>query len=91
MGLEPEILTTLVARSAQDKKAHDIIILDLKELSAITDYFVICHGTSDRQVVAIAEAIEERLSKNLRLEPGAVMIVRRLDVSHDRSTHTRRL
>jgi ribosome-associated protein len=63
LGLEPEILTALVARSAQDKKAHDIIILDLKELSAITDYFVICSGESELHVRAIAGQIIEDLEK----------------------------
>jgi ribosome-associated protein len=58
--------------AARDKKAEDLVVLNLRGLSDITDYFIICHGTSDRQVVAIAEAIEERLSKNLRLEPGHI-------------------
>jgi len=63
LGLDPEILTTLVARSAQDKKAHDIVILNLKELSAITDYFVICSGESDLHVRAIASQIIEDLEE----------------------------
>ena len=48
------------------------MVLDLRGLSDFTDYFVICHGSSDRQVLAIAEAIEERLSGDLRLKPGHV-------------------
>ena len=48
------------------------MLLDLRGLSDFTDYFLICHGTSDRQVVAIAEAVEERLSRDLHLEPGHV-------------------
>lgn len=52
------------ANAALDRKAKDLIILKVKELSSFTDYFVICSGTSDRQVKAIAEHIEERLKKS---------------------------
>jgi ribosome-associated protein len=47
-------------------------VLDLRGLSDVTDYFVICHGSSDRQVLAIAEAIEERLLECNRVRPGHV-------------------
>lgn len=47
------------ARAAFDKKAKDIIILDLKGLTTIADYFVICSGESTTQVKAITEKIEE--------------------------------
>lgn len=48
------------------------MVLDLRGLSDITDYFVICHGTSERQTVAIADSIEERLSRVHALRPGHV-------------------
>ena len=38
-------------------------MLDLRGLSDVTDFFVICHGTSDRQVLAITDSIEERLAQ----------------------------
>ena len=41
-------------------------------MSDVTDYFVICHGGSNRQVLAIAQAVEERLSGELHLEPDHV-------------------
>ncbi len=47
----------LCARSAIDKKGENVKILDLSELSGFTDYFLICSGTSDRQVQAIGESI----------------------------------
>jgi ribosome silencing factor RsfS/YbeB/iojap len=47
----------LCAQSAIDKKAENVKILDLSELSGFTDYFLICSGTSDRQVQAIGESI----------------------------------
>ena len=41
-------------------------MLDLRGLSDVTDFFVICHGSSDRQVLAIAQGIEEGLVRNLK-------------------------
>jgi len=52
-----------VARAALDKKAKDVIVLDLQGLSTITDYFVICSGESTTQVKAIEEQIEDALKK----------------------------
>jgi len=49
------------ARAAADKLAHDVLILQVRDLIAITDHFVIASGSTDRQVKAIGEAIEERL------------------------------
>jgi len=46
-----------------DKKAKDVIILELKDLSIIADYFLICSGESTTQVKAIADAIGEKFSK----------------------------
>jgi ribosome-associated protein len=44
-----------------DKKGLDLVVLDLKGICTFTDYFVICSGTSVRQVQAISDAVEERL------------------------------
>lgn len=51
------------ANAALDRKAKDLIILKVRELSSFTDFFIICSGTSDRQVKAIAEHITEKLKK----------------------------
>jgi ribosome-associated protein len=53
----------LSAIAAKEKKASDILILELKGLTSIADYFLICSGITARQVKAVAEAVEERLSK----------------------------
>jgi ribosome-associated protein len=58
--------------AAQDKQAQDVVVLDLRGLSDVTDYFVICHASSGRQVVAIAGAIEERLDRELGCRPSHV-------------------
>ena len=47
------------ARAAADKQAVDVTILDVSNLIVITDYFVICSGTSDRQVKTLAEEVEK--------------------------------
>jgi ribosome-associated protein len=51
--------TRLVVEAALDVKAEDVVALDLRELSSVADAFVVCTGRSDRQVRAIAEAIEK--------------------------------
>lgn len=52
------------ANAALDKKARDLVILRVKEISSFTDYFIICSGNSDRQVQAISESVEGVLKKN---------------------------
>jgi len=56
-------IAELAARSAIERKALDVVVLDLRGLSSITDYFVICSGTSDTHVEGIAENIEEKLDE----------------------------
>ncbi|MBI4495836.1 MAG: ribosome silencing factor [Deltaproteobacteria bacterium] len=55
--------TILCAQAALDHKAIDLAILEVKNLSSFTDYFIICSGNSDRQVQAIASHIEEKLGR----------------------------
>ena len=52
----------LAVRAAEDKKAEDITVLDLRKAAGFTDHFVICSGTNARQVRAIADAIVEALA-----------------------------
>ena len=60
-GLQKALLCT---RAALDKKAIDLAVVDVGELSSIGDYLLICTGRSDRQVQSIAQAIEEELKAN---------------------------
>ncbi len=60
-GLSKEL--TLGIAAALDKKASDVIVLDLRKGSAFTDFFVICTGANVRQVHAIADAVQEALGK----------------------------
>jgi len=56
-------LVLICAGAALERKAGNLVILKVRELSSFTDYFVICSGTSDRQVRSIADHVEERLKK----------------------------
>lgn len=68
--MNPEPKTTLLdtalrvreaVTAADDRKAIDLKVLQLEKISDFTDYFILCSGTSERQVQAIADAIDERL------------------------------
>jgi ribosome-associated protein len=51
--------TLLLTRFALEKKAYDLIVLDVRGLTSIADYFIVCSGRSDRQVQSIAQGLEE--------------------------------
>jgi ribosome-associated protein len=53
----------LLTRFALDKKACDLVVLDVHEHTSIADYFVLCSGRSDRQVQSIAQGIEENAAE----------------------------
>ncbi|MDG5786516.1 ribosome silencing factor [Evansella sp. AB-P1] len=53
-------LLDLAVRAADDKNAANIIVLNMAGVSLISDYFVICHGNSEKQVEAIAREIKDR-------------------------------
>lgn len=68
--LTTEQLRDLVVKGMQEKKAQDIVVMDLRQVkNAITDYFVICSGGSDTQIDAIAGSIEEEILKVSRVFP----------------------
>ena len=53
----------IAARAAGEKKATEIVALDLREVASFTEYFVICTGANTRQVQAISNFVEEELRK----------------------------
>jgi ribosome-associated protein len=65
-------LARLAVDAAADKKAEDILLLDLRDLSMVADYFVICSGSNDRQLRAIAGGIEDRLRDEQKARPHHV-------------------
>jgi ribosome-associated protein len=60
-GPAPLDLARRIVELAEDKKAADIVLLDLGELTTLADAFVICSGGSERQIAAIADGIAEKL------------------------------
>ncbi len=70
--MTPEDLTLAVAEHASDAKAEAIVALDLRELSTVADYFLICSGRSDRQVRAIHERIQLGVKRAHALAPTRV-------------------
>jgi len=63
MATDSKTKSLLCLKAAVEKKAQDPVLLELKGISSITDYFLLCSGRSDRQVQAIAQGIEEALKK----------------------------
>ena len=65
-----EDLTNVVVQGMQEKKAHDIVVLDLRHVpNSIADFFVVCSGKSDTQVSSISDAVEEYVHKNENQNP----------------------
>lgn len=65
-----EMLSDVIVKGMQEKKASDIVILDLRKLNnAIADFFVICSGNSDKQLDAIADSVDEEVYKALKENP----------------------
>ena len=62
--IETEDAVTIAANAATDKKATDMVVLDLRKAASFTEYFLICTGASTRQVQAISNAVEEALLKS---------------------------
>lgn len=58
-----QLLETSV-KAADDKRAEDIVVLNMQGISLISDYFIICHGNSDKQVQAIAREMKEKAMEN---------------------------
>ncbi len=48
----------------EEKKGENILLLDIREVSVIADYFVICSGTSDRMIKALADAVVEKVRED---------------------------
>jgi len=66
--LDASTLARLVVAAAADKKSENIVLLDLRKLSSVTDYFVICSGAVDRQLEAIADNILDVVKSKHKIE-----------------------
>src|ERR1700761_2905351 len=70
--MSPEEIAYAVAELASDRKALDVVQLDLRDIIGYTDYFVICTGRTDRQTKAIHDAIHEGMKSEHRMLPRQV-------------------
>ncbi len=67
---ESEKLSRTIARGMQEKKASQIVVMDLRKVkNAVADFFVLCSGNSDKQLDAIADSIDEEVYKTLNENP----------------------
>jgi ribosome-associated protein len=70
--MNPEQIASAITGYAADRKALDIVQLDLREILGYTDYFIICSGRSDRQTKAIHDAIHQGMKQDYDLLPRRV-------------------
>ena len=65
-----DILANVIIKGMQENKAKEIVSLNLKEIeTAVCDYFIICHGTSNTHVSAIANSVIDETIKNINDKP----------------------
>ncbi len=69
--LESKAKAISIAAASLDKKAEDIVVLDIEKLTSVADYLVLCSGGSDRQVRAIADHIDGSLAQQ-RIRPLSI-------------------
>ena len=70
--MDSKRLALLCRKLADNKKGENIVILDVREVSSVTDYFVIASGTSEPHLRAIVDEITEKLKQEYNLRPNAV-------------------
>jgi len=70
--MDPKKLALLCREAADDKKAEDIVILDVRKLSTVTDYFVIASGLSEPHLRAILDEITTTLQEDHGVRPNAI-------------------
>jgi ribosome-associated protein len=72
-GVDSEKLSDAIVKGMQEKKASDIVVMDLRKVkNAVADFFVICSGNNDRQLEAIADSIDEEVYKIMKEKPWHV-------------------
>jgi ribosome-associated protein len=68
-----EELANWVVKGMQEKKAQEIVVMDLREVNnAFTDFFVVCSGTSDTQIEAIADSVDKEVWESAKIHVHSV-------------------
>ena len=70
--LESIELARFIVDSVEDKKAENIVLLDLRPDAIIADYFIICTGNSDRQLRALADNVREQVKERFSKLPASI-------------------
>jgi ribosome-associated protein len=67
---ESEKLSQTIVKGMQEKKASDIVVLDLRKVkNGVADFFILCSGNSDKQLDAIADSVDDEVFKTLKENP----------------------
>ncbi|MDA8263382.1 MAG: ribosome silencing factor [Actinomycetota bacterium] len=67
-----ETLVRVAADAILDKKGEDLVVLDLTEVTPLTDFFIICTGNNSRQIKTIAEEVEAKVKEAFGVSPRSV-------------------
>jgi ribosome-associated protein len=69
-GVSSEKLSDVIVKGMQEKKATDIVVMDLRKVkNAVADFFIVCSGNSDKQLDAITDSIDAEVFKALKENP----------------------
>ena len=69
-GASSEKLAEVIVKGMQEKKASDVVVMDLRKVkNAVADFFILCSGNSDKQLDAIADSIDAEVFKALKENP----------------------
>lgn len=72
-GANSEKLSEVIVKGMQEKKASNIVVMDLRKVkNAVADFFIVCSGNSDKQLDAIADSIDAEVFKALKENPWHV-------------------
>jgi ribosome-associated protein len=69
-AITPRQLALLAAETCDEKKAKDVVVLDVRKITSISDYFIVCSTSNERQARAIAESMRMKLKEMGRREMG---------------------
>ncbi|MEX0995320.1 MAG: ribosome silencing factor [Balneolaceae bacterium] len=62
---DSEALIKTITDALLEKKAKEIVLLDVRGLTTLTDYFIVCHGTSETQIKALANSVLDKTSEKI--------------------------
>lgn len=62
---DSELLINTISEGLLEKKAKNIVLLDVRKLTTLTDFFIVCHGTSETQIRALANSVTGKIKEDL--------------------------